>query len=276
MMTPDDCLVIEYGHEVVRIGGYVLPAEDFSMASFMRDDLGMSWLHPGGIDSTKRLLSMLTLKADMRVLDLGCGLGTTTRYIAKQYGCHVIGIDQDPSMIVDATRRSMGPRYKNVAFEQMDGLHTRFPDNYFDVVIVQSVACFNDKAGLFAEVNRVLKPQGQVGVNESTWVQPPTAGVQRVTRSTVCQTFNDALLPKGWQDILATAGLLSTHVKVYPFSSVSPYQMLREEGLFSTLRILWTVLRTPELNIRLSAVSSYFTSFPGYFGYGLYTAKKSA
>ncbi|MDH4276112.1 MAG: methyltransferase domain-containing protein [Gammaproteobacteria bacterium] len=274
MATPEQCLALEHGREVVRIGGYVLPAEDFSMAAFMRNDLGMSWLHPGGIISTERLLMMLDVKPGMLVLDMGSGLGSTARYLATRFGCQVIGIDQDPSMVEEAMRRTMAPQYKNVAFEQMDALHTRFPENYFDMVIIQSVACFNDKTSLFSEVRRVLKPGGQLGINESTWIKSPTDKVKRVTRSTVCQTFKNALLAEDWVSELSAAGLVAVESRTHEFTSMSPYQMLREEGFLKTLSILWTVLRKPDLNMRLSAVSSYFTNFPGYFGYGLYTAKK--
>jgi hypothetical protein len=50
--------------------------------------------------------------------------------------------------------------------------------------------------------------------------------------------------------------------------------MLREEGLLGTVKVMARVLRHPEINMRLSAVSDYFRQYPGYFGYGLYMAHK--
>jgi ubiquinone/menaquinone biosynthesis C-methylase UbiE len=274
MKNPEDLLCVENGHEVVRIGGYALPAEDFSMSDFMHHDLGMSWLHPGGIISTERLLECMRFTSEMRVLDLGCGPGQTTRMIAGRYGCEVVGIDLDAAMIEEAKARTIGKYFKHIQFETMDGTRTRFEDQSFDAVIFQSVACFNDKQALFNEIKRLLKPNGQLGFNESTWIAHPTPSVQRVTRSTVCQTFEHALTPAEWQDAIQKAGLKPTNFETHEFTSMTPYQMLREEGPFKMIKIMWRVLRNPELNMRLSAVSSYFTTYPGYFGYGIYTAER--
>jgi ubiquinone/menaquinone biosynthesis C-methylase UbiE len=276
MNNPEELLCIENGREVIRIGGYALPAEDFSMSDFMHNDLGMSWLHPGGIISTECLLAHMRWTPQMRVLDLGCGPGQTTRLIAERYGCEVIGIDLDPAMIEEAKIRTVGNQFKRTQFETMDGTKTRFEDQSFDVVIFQSVACFNNKAALFNEVARLLKPNGQLGINESTWITEPTPSVQRVTRSTICQTFKHALMAAEWQAEMQSAGLKPTNCETHEFTSMTPYQMLREEGLLKMAKIMWRVLRNPELNMRLSAVSSYFTTYPGYFGYGIYTAERLA
>ena len=276
MKNPEELLCVENGREVVRIGGYALPTEDFSMSDFMHNDLDMSWLHPGGIIATERLLARLRLSPQMRVLDLGCGPGQTSRLIARRYGCEVVGIDRDPAMIEEAKARSIGNRFKCIRFEAMDGTKTSFEDQSFDVVIFQSVACFNEKSALFNEVTRLLKPHGQLGFNESTWITPPTPSVQRVTRSTICQTFKDALMAAEWQAAMQSAGLKPTNCETHEFTDMTPYQMLREEGLLKMVKIMWRVLRNPELNMRLSAVSSYFSTYPGYFGYGIYTAERPA
>ena len=47
-MNPEEALVIVDNCEVTKNGGYLLPAEDFSLTQFMVQDLGMSWLHPAG------------------------------------------------------------------------------------------------------------------------------------------------------------------------------------------------------------------------------------
>ena len=273
-MNPEDLLVHVDGKDKVKIGGYMLPAEDFSLTRFMLQDLGMSWLHPGGIISTIRLLEMLRLKSEMRVLDLGCGIGSTTRYIAKKFNCEVIGIDHNKDMIHQAKDRTHGHRYHGISYHVMDGNNMAFPDCSFDRVIMQSVACFNDKPRIFREAVRVLKNGGVLGLNEVTWIQPPTVTVERVTRSTICETFKGAILEKQWIETLEKSGLAEINHQVFAFETMAPYQMLREEGLMNTARIMSRVLRNPEINIRLSAVSDYFKKYPGYFGYGIYTGCK--
>jgi ubiquinone/menaquinone biosynthesis C-methylase UbiE len=273
-MSPEDALVHADGQEAVKIGGYLLPVEDFSLTRFMLDDLGMQWLHPGGILSSERLLEQLAITPDMRVLDLGCGVGSTCRYLVSKYNCTVVGLDLDPEMILQARARSLGRRYASIEYCEADANDTSLENDSFDRVIVQSVACFNDKPTLLREITRLLKQDGRVGLNEVTWVKPPTEKVERVTRATICETFKGALLEDDWVKLLEDAGLDRITHEAHAFKPVAPYQMLREEGLLGTVKVMARVLRHPEINMRLSAVSDYFRQYPGYFGYGLYMAHK--
>jgi SAM-dependent methyltransferase len=236
----------------------------------MLDDLGMTWLHPGGLPSTERMLKLLELDAESRVLDLGCGVGSTTRLVRRRHDCSIVGIDRDPEMIAKAKRRSRARRYRGIRYEVMDGGAMSFPDGSFDVVIVQSVACFNDKQSLLSEVWRILKPGGRVALNEVTWLRQPSEGVAKVTRATVCETFGGALLPEEWIEVLGRVGFTELRHETFGFKPVAAYQILREEGLINTVRTFARVLTNANNLMRLSAVSDYFKRFPGYFGYGIY------
>lgn len=272
--NPEQLLVQEDGREVVKIGGYVLPAEDFSLTHFMLNDLGMTWLHAGGLPSTERMFGHLELKPDSRLLDLGCGVGSAARFAVRKYGCEVVGIDQDPSMIERARRMTRNTRYARVSYQVMDGSSMAFADASFDCVLIQSVACFNEKEPLLREVYRVLKPGGRVAMNEVTWIQPPTEKIAKVTRATVCETFCGALLAEDWLDLLKQTGYRIHSHETFGFEPATPYQILREEGFLNTLKIYGRVLTNPRNLMRLSAVSDYFRRFPGYFGYGIYVGAK--
>lgn len=273
-MNPGMLLVQDQGHESVKVGGFILPAENFDLAKFLRDDLGTTWLHAGGLPSTLRLIQKLDIRPGMQVLDLGCGVGSATHHLARKTGAQVTGVDGDPEMLERARRATTRSLTGKVRYEQMDVTRTTFPDASFDRVVIQSVACFNDKAALFREVARLLKPGGLVGVNEVTWLQPPTPQIERVMCATICETFRGALLSREWLDQLEQAGLEQAVAEVHPFTGATAYQILREEGLANTLRIMWKVLSNPEINMRLSAMSAMFRNCPEYFSYGIYTARR--
>ena len=273
-MNPAHFLVDEGDRQVVKIGAYVLPGEDFNLAKFLRDDLGTTWLHAGGIAGTRRLLARLDVRGGMTVLDLGCGVGSAMRYIAKRVKCRLIGVDKDPEMLRRARRDMPSRLFPETHYVQGDALRIGFAANSFDRVIVQSVACFNDNDALFGEIARILKPGGMVGMNEVTWRQPPSQAIEKVMCATICETFRGARLANGWVERMQAAGLEDATCELHAFNASTPYQLLKEEGLVRTAGIMWRVLRDAELNMRLAAMSHLFSRCPEYFGYGIFTACK--
>lgn len=94
---------------------------------------------------------------DIRGLDVGCGPGTITAYLAKRAGSFV-GVDIDAEAVALARRRF---RYSNIEFIRNDSPRLPFEDGAFDVIIVNHVyEHVRDPAALFAEVRRLLKPGG--------------------------------------------------------------------------------------------------------------------
>lgn len=273
-MNPAKFLVDEGGQQVVRIGAYVLPSEDFNLARFLRDDLGTTWLHAGGINGTRQLLDRLDIRNGMTVLDVGCGVGSAMLYVAKRVRCRLIGLDRDAEMLRRARRATPSQVFPQVHYIRADATRIGFAAESVDRVIVQSVACFNDNHALFGEIARILKPGGMVGMNEVTWRQPPTQEIEQVMCATICETFHGARLASGWIDHMRAAGLADATFEIFPFTASTPYQLLREEGLLRTAGIMWRVLRDAELNMRLAAMSGLFSRCPEYFGYGIFTARK--
>jgi 2-polyprenyl-3-methyl-5-hydroxy-6-metoxy-1,4-benzoquinol methylase len=62
--------------------------------------------HIGGRAASEDVLAKLALTPDHHVLDIGCGIGGTARYMAKAFGCRVSGIDLTPEFIETARRLS--------------------------------------------------------------------------------------------------------------------------------------------------------------------------
>ncbi len=92
-----------------------------------------------------------------RVLDVGCGPGTFTRYLAGR-GLHAEGIDLSPDML-----RIAGERVPEATFRQMDMRVLAYPDGTFDgVLAAYSLIHIPDAevVAVLAEFRRVLRPGG--------------------------------------------------------------------------------------------------------------------
>jgi ubiquinone/menaquinone biosynthesis C-methylase UbiE len=111
----------------------------------------------------KRLVERLGLKEGARVLDVGCGTGRLTHWIAERVGStgSVIGIDPLEERIQIARSRGGTVRFEVGQAEDLGA----FEDESFDAVCMSAVFHWvSDKAKALAEVRRVLRPGGRLGV----------------------------------------------------------------------------------------------------------------
>jgi ubiquinone/menaquinone biosynthesis C-methylase UbiE len=108
----------------------------------------------------------LGLEPHMHLLDIGCGIGGPARYLAETYECRVTGIDLTAELVEVAEaltdRCGLDDR---ISFHQASALALPFDDRSFDAASMIHVGMnIEDKAKLFAEVHRVLKPGMLFGV----------------------------------------------------------------------------------------------------------------
>jgi SAM-dependent methyltransferase len=123
-------------------------------------------LHMGGRKATVDLGENLDLRAGMELLDIGCGVGGSARFFGQEHKCRVTGIDLTPEFVAlaeDLTRRvGLGA---SAQFQQGSALQMPFPDGAFDRAYMLHVGMnIEDKARVFVETFRVLKPGGLIGV----------------------------------------------------------------------------------------------------------------
>merc|ERR1712232_1389766 len=106
-----------------------------------------------------------------KVLDVGCGVGGTSRYLAKKMpNADVTGITLSPNQVKRATELAEEQNVPNAKFTVMNALEMDFPDNTFDIVwACESGEHMPDKETYINEMMRVLKPGGKYVM--ATWCQ---------------------------------------------------------------------------------------------------------
>ena len=240
--------------------------------------------HLGGLNATEELLELCHVGEGSYVLDVGCGAGQTPCYIAKTYGCRVMGVDISERMVERSRERAESEGVADrVEFRTADAQDLPFEDDIFDAVITESVTAFpEDKQKAVKEYARVTKPGGYVGLNESTWlkVPPPPEMIAWVSQDLGAHV--KPLTPEGWVGLLDGAGLTVQTADVREVKVREEAKgLVRRYGYGGMLRSLYRGLAMYASNpayrkflkkVRKEGVTP--DNLQEYFGYGLYVGKK--
>jgi SAM-dependent methyltransferase len=133
------------------------------------DDLSpVDEFHSGQRGATVRLARLARVSGSEDVLDVGCGIGGPSRFLASTFGCQVTGLDLTAEFIrvAEMLARRTGLARK-VTYHHGDALDLPFADASFDLVWSQNAAMnIADRGRLYAEMRRVLKPAGRLAIQE--------------------------------------------------------------------------------------------------------------
>ena len=111
------------------------------------------------------------LRPGMRLLDAGCGPGTITLGLAAAVAPgEVVGLERSPALVEQARALAAERGVANVRFEVGDAQALPFPDGSFDAAFESAVLeHVPDPARAVAELRRVLRPGGVVGLRDGDW-----------------------------------------------------------------------------------------------------------
>ena len=163
---------------------------------------GDGYMAPGGPGNVARILEGLETR-DRHILDIGCGIGGPAREMAATHGAHVVGIDLEGPLIerakMDASAAGLSER---CTFRQVEAGPLDFEDQSFDIVVSSGALTQTaEKAAVFEEIMRVLKPGGWISLYD--WMKSPGEysdamhywfKMEGLTYAMVTQKEQDALL----------------------------------------------------------------------------------
>lgn len=236
--------------------------------------------HLGGLEATKKMAKSCHIQEESYVLDVGCGAGVSACFLAKNYGCRVVGVDIYEGMIDRSNERAIREGVRDlVEFKVADAQNLPFENDLFDAVITESVTAFpRDKQRAVKEYARVTKPGGYVGLNESTWIKypPPPEVLAWISRD-----LGDNATPltcEAWVRLLENAGFTKISATIHEINIKDETRgILQRYGFFGMLRIMTRMailyLNNPAYRKFIKAVRQQGVTpdnLDRYFGYGFY------
>jgi ubiquinone/menaquinone biosynthesis C-methylase UbiE len=168
--------------------------------------------HIRGDVATKELIKLAEFTPDMHILDVGCGVGGSTRRLSHVTGCRVTGIDLSDEYIDAAERLTqLLNMQERVRFNVASALDLPFDDKAFDGAwSIHMSMNVEDKLGWLQELFRVIKPGGRAVLYEvcgdtETPLHFPVPWAQDSSMSFL-------LPPQSFHDVIKSAGF---HIEVW-------------------------------------------------------------
>jgi len=177
------------------------------LSSVTLDDLQpVDEFHIRGDSATKELIELARFSAEMHILDVGCGIGGSTRRLSHETGCRVTGVDLSNEYIDAAERLTqlLGMQ-ERVKFHACSALELPFEDDSFDGVwSLQMNMNVEHKQAWLNETYRVLKPGGravfyEVCAHKNTHIRFPVPWAQDGSMSFLVP-------PESFREIITSAG----------------------------------------------------------------------
>ena len=232
--TEDGILEFYWG-EHIHLGHYGSPPQrkDFLAA---KSDFVHEMVRWGNLDQ---------LPPGTTVLDVGCGIGGSSRILARSYGFAVTGITISPQQVKRA--QQLTPKELDVQFLVDDAMALSFPDASFDVVwSIEAGPHMPDKAVFAKELMRVLKPGGILVVAD--WNQrdnrqkPLNFWEEPVMRQLLDQWSHPAFSSiEGFSELLEATGFVEGEVVTADWTN---------QTLPSWLDSIWQGVARPEGLVR--------------------------
>jgi len=200
--------------------------------------------HPFKIYEFAEMLRLAPPQRSQTVLDLGCGAGRQSTFLARRAG-HVFALDPSADMIARAEKVLAQARAQNITLRHAELANAGFGDGFFDAAYSFSVIeHVKHLPALFREVLRVLKPGGRFIVSTDSLAQIDDPGFisRHNALCSVVTLFSSASLKAMFSD----AGFAEVHVHPICTSDFAAREFVQAEDRQHQYRMipgLWTAAR---------------------------------
>ena len=167
--------------------------------------------HIGGVQFVEELASLAQITRTSKVLDLGCGIGGSARYLAWKYGCSVMGVEMNLKRCSDARalNRLVGLQ-KLVTIKHGNMLSAAVASNQYDIIWGQgSWGHLESKSALFHRWSRALRTHGKYAFEDCYLLKKPGSKINQEKLDTLSTLWMAHLVERdGWTESLVKLGFV--------------------------------------------------------------------
>lgn len=222
--------------------------------------LGKKRLRPGGKVATDWLIQSADFSENVLVLEVACNMGTTSIELAQRFNCQIKGVDLDPNALEKARQNIQTAQLSHlIEVQQANAMKLPFEDNQFDIVINEAMLTMlsqSAKEKAIREYYRVLKPGGKLLTHDVSYLDPKLTSVISELKKTI--NVNVAPLQvEDWQALFTKIGFNNVESSYGDMSLMSPKGMIKDEGLFNTIKIVKNGLKS-ENRVQFKNMNHFF------------------
>lgn len=219
--------------------------------------LGKRVLRPGGVELTRKMLASLDITSSDDVVELAPGLGATTRLVLDKNPASYRGVDRDPVAAERVADLISGP---NRSVSAGSAAETGLEDASADVAFGEAYLTMqpaSQKARIVAELHRVIRPGGRIGVHEvsfkSTVSGPDRERIVDELRTSI-KVHVSPLSDAEWRELLELAGFRIEDSAFTPLHLLEPKRLISDEGIFGAVKFMARVLSNRDARSRVLAM----------------------
>lgn len=237
---------------------------------------GKKILRPGGSAATEQLFAWANFQPDQTVLELASSFGYSAIALAQTCGVRVVGIEKNPESVARA-RANVAAAGLSDRIQMIEGDIFKLDQitEQFDYVLAEAILTMQSapgKAKILSGIADCLKPGGKF-LSHELLARQQEAAIQQTLAQTI-RVNSTPLSEANWRSAIESAGLRVIQTQTGAMGLLSPRQVLRDEGIDGTVKILWNVLTKPAIRARVLGMRKVFQQYRQDLGYIVFCAEK--
>jgi cyclopropane fatty-acyl-phospholipid synthase-like methyltransferase len=169
--------------------------------------------------------SLADIKSGSGILDIGCGMGASSLYLAKHFHVSTVGVTISPVQIEMATKAA-AENHADSTFFLMDAEAMTF-DRQFDLLwSIESISRYQDREKFSASAANLLKPGGTLGITD--WFKKENLRPEETRKFIEPGMFAELQAMDEYESYLISIGLQVTHRQILKKNCAKTWNILLE------------------------------------------------